>query len=163
MTAGQWRVSNGYVWFLRQDPLSGAGAGRSCLFFPHLPLPFLPLFLHPALGAWTRQWKLTLDLEAQNHTLWTAEQAWSPHTALRDLPSGFANKRKETLAVFKLLLSGVFHMQPNKSSFMSDTEKLDFFLVMRFCCDATYRATQEQDVSYRRERRLKPRAAQTPN
>ena len=163
MTAGQWRVSNGYVWFLGQDPLSGAGAGRSCLFFPHPPLPLLPLFLHPALGAWTRQRKLTLDLEAQNHTLWTAEQAWSPHTALRGLPSGFAIKRKETLAVFKLLLSGVFHMQPNKSSFMSDTEKLDFFLVMRFCCDATYRAAQEQDVSYRRERRLKPRAAQTPN
>lgn len=131
---------------------------------PPSPTAPPPLFLHPALWAWTRQQKLTLDLEAQNHTLWTAEQvAWGPHTALKGLPSGFAIKRKETLAVFKLLLSGVFHMQPNKSSFMSDTEKLDFFLVMKFCCDATHRATQEQDVFYRRERRLKPRAAQTPD
>lgn len=94
--------------------LKGWGGVMSLLPPPLIPPPLL--FLHPALGAWARQQKLTSDLEARNHALWAAEQvAWSPHTALKGLPSGFAIKRKETLVVFKLLLSGVFHKQPNKS------------------------------------------------
>lgn len=76
--------------------------------------------LHPALGLWMSQQKLTCDPEAENHTLWTAEQAsWRArlrearrhHTALKCLPPGFDIKGKETSVLFKLLLFGVFYMQ----------------------------------------------------